>query len=282
MLQSTTTLVFHNAWAVNFNLSPASFKPNLVGVVNLINFTRNAMGHRTDNGLTPEELITTTNPAPNGYANSKYLGEHLLAQAAKQSFLHASFARVVQIAGPVRSPSLWNKAEWFPGLVLRSLHVGALPDTLGSALDRIDWVPVGLLAEVVVDLALNKNKTASESVDVFYPVNLYPLAWEVIRPIMADALLKTSGKTAEIVPFKDWVRRIRQDIETTGAGGNVLSGEELQALDIMSKSTRENVLDTQLTVQRSGELQAVEAVQPEWIQNWVGEWVQRSFIALHS
>ncbi|KAB8222628.1 hypothetical protein BDV33DRAFT_229440 [Aspergillus novoparasiticus] len=204
------------------------------------------MGHRTDNGLTPKELITTTTPAPNGYANSKYLAAHLLAQAAKQSSLHASFARVGQIAGPVR-------------LVLRSLHVGALPDTLGSALDRIDWVPVGLLAEVLVDLALNKNKTTSESVDVFYPVNLYPLAWEAIRPIIADALLKMSAKTAEIVPFKDWVRRIRQDIETTGAGGNQKKKNPAVNLleffeDIMSKSTRENVLDMQLTVQRSGEL----------------------------
>ncbi|KAB8205263.1 hypothetical protein BDV34DRAFT_225653 [Aspergillus parasiticus] len=235
------------------------------------------MGHRTDNGLTLEELITTTTPAPNGCANSKYLTEHLLAQAAKQSSLHASFARVGQIAGPVRSPSLLNKAEWFPSLVLSSLHVGALPDTLGPALDHIDWVPVGLLAEVLVDLALNKNKTANESVDVFHPVNLYPLTWEVIRPIVEDALLKTSGEKLKSFP--------------SGTGD-----EELQALvaknpavklleffeDIMFKSTRENVLDTQLTVQRSGELQAVEAIQPEWIQKWVGEWVQRSFIALHS
>ncbi|KAE8306795.1 hypothetical protein BDV41DRAFT_585194 [Aspergillus transmontanensis] len=158
------------------------------------------MGHRTDNGLTLEELITTTTPAPNGCANSKYLAEHLLAQAAKQSSLHASFARVGQIAGPVRSPSLWNKAEWFPSLVLSSLHVGALPDTLGPALDHIDWVPVGLLAEVLVDLALNKNKTANESVDVFHPVNLYPLIWEVIRPIVEDALLKTSGEKLKSFP----------------------------------------------------------------------------------
>ncbi|OGM40164.1 hypothetical protein ABOM_011672 [Aspergillus bombycis] len=304
MMQSTTTLVIHNAWTVNFNLSLASFKPNLVGVVNLINFTRNAtqsphlffississtMGHRTGNGLTPEGLITTTTPAPNGYANSKYLAEHLLAQAAEQSSLHASFARVGQIAGPVRSRGLWNKAEWFPSLVLSSLRVGALPDTLGPALDRIDWVPIDLLAEVLVDMALKKDKTTNECVNVFHPVNLHPLTWEIIRPVVADALLKTSGKTVETIPFRDWVQRIRQDVETAGAGGKALSDEEeLQALvaknpaiklleffeDIMSKSTRENVLDTQLTAQCSEKLQAVEAVKPEWIQKWVGEWVQ--------
>ncbi|UDD61546.1 hypothetical protein AFCA_008906 [Aspergillus flavus] len=123
------------------------------------------MGHSTTTCFTPEELITATTPAPNGYANSKCLAEHLLAQAAKQSSLH-TFARVGQIAGPRR----------------------------GAAGAR-------------------------------------------------------SGKNPAV---------------------NLL--EFLK--DIMSKSTRENVLDAQLIVQRSGKLQAVEAVKPEWIQKWVGELIQ--------
>ncbi|QMW41942.1 hypothetical protein G4B11_005266 [Aspergillus flavus] len=218
------------------------------------------MGHSTTTCFTPEELITATTPAPNGYANSKCLAEHLLAQAAKQSSLH-TFARVGQIAGPVRSPRLRNKTEWFPRSCPELLHVGSLPNTLGSALDRIDWVPVGLLAEVLVDLVLNKNKTANESVDVFQPMNLYPLTWEALRPIVEDALLKTSGKKLKSFPSK-----------TSGKNPAVNLLEFLK--DIMSKSTRENVLDAQLIVQRSGKLQAVEAVKPEWIQKWVGELIQ--------
>ncbi|KOC08892.1 hypothetical protein AFLA70_61g003741 [Aspergillus flavus AF70] len=202
------------------------------------------MGHSTTTCFTPEELITATTPAPNGYANSKCLAEHLLAQAAKQSSLH-TFART----------------EWFPRSCPELLHVGSLLDTLGSALDRIDWVPVGLLAEVLVDLVLNKNKTANESVDVFQPMNLYPLTWEALRPIVEDALLKTSGKKLKSFPSK-----------TSGKNPAVNLLEFLK--DIMSKSTRENVLDAQLIVQRSGKLQAVEAVKPEWIQKWVGELIQ--------
>ncbi|RAQ65483.1 hypothetical protein COH20_009073 [Aspergillus flavus] len=234
------------------------------------------MGHSTTTCFTPEELITATTPAPNGYANSKCLAEHLLAQAAKQSSLH-TFARVGQIAGPVRSPRLRNKTEWFPRSCPELLHVGSLPNTLGSALDRIDWVPVGLLAEVLVDLALSKNKTANESVDVFQPMNLYPLTWEALRPIVEDALLKTSGEKLKSFPSKT----------RSGASGRTSRRPALAAIgknpavnlleflkDIMSKSTRENVLDTQLIVQRSGKLQAVEAVKPEWIQKWVGELIQ--------
>ncbi|KAE8378762.1 hypothetical protein BDV26DRAFT_280790 [Aspergillus bertholletiae] len=228
--------------AVNFNLSLASFRPNLIGVVNLINFTHNAtqsphiffisstsstMGHHAETGLTAEELITTIISAPNGYANSKYLAEHLLAHAAKQCPLHVSFACVGQIAGPAQS--------------------------------RVDF-----LAEVLADLALSKHKAANDSVNVFHPVNLHPLAWEAIRPI-----------------------HIQKDIEMAGASGEILHDEELQALvarnpavrplgffeEMMSQATRVNVLDTQLTAQRSEKLQAVEAIKPEWIEKWVGEWV---------
>ncbi|KAE8363507.1 hypothetical protein BDV27DRAFT_129836 [Aspergillus caelatus] len=301
-LQQTTTLVIHNAWAVNFNLSLASFRPNLAGVVNLINFCvqsgqiphlffissiSSTMGHRTENGLTPETVIKTNTPAPNGYADSKYLAEQLLDQAARQDpvHVHASFARVGQVAGPVRSPGLWNKAEWFPSLALSSLHLGALPNTLGPALDRVDWMPIDLLAEVLVDLALRDDGAAvGESVKVYHPVNPRPLNWEAIRSTVAEALSKVSGKTVDTIPFQDWVQRVRQDIES----GSKLNDGELQALlarnpaaklleffeGIMSQTERENVLDTRLTVQLSDKLRAVDAVTPAWIHKWVAEWLQ--------
>ncbi|OOF90646.1 hypothetical protein ASPCADRAFT_178602 [Aspergillus carbonarius ITEM 5010] len=296
-LQQTTTLIIHNAWAVNFNLSLPSFKPNLAGVVNLINFAQSAqsphlffississtMGHRTDNGWTPETVIQTTTPAPNGYADSKYVAELLLDHAARQSHVHASFARVGQVAGAVRSPGLWNQAEWFPSLVMSSRHVGALPDTFGPALDRIDWMPIDLLAEVLVELAL--AEAADGAVKVYHPVNRHPLAWGDIRPVVAAALSKVSGKMVETVPFREWVQRVRQDIESVGVGQ--LSEGELQTMlaknpaaklleffeGVMSQTARENVLDTEITARLSEKLRMVSGVQPEWIEKWVGEWI---------
>lgn len=133
-LQQTATLVIHNAWTVNFNVPLATFEPQMQGVVNLINFVTRSprsphlfflssissvMGHYNgESGLIPETVLTTTTSAPNGYANSKYIAEHLLDYAAQQqqeqqnrtqqaqaapSF---SFARVGQVAGAVRSPGL--------------------------------------------------------------------------------------------------------------------------------------------------------------------------------
>ncbi|KAJ5083746.1 NRPS-like enzyme [Penicillium angulare] len=311
-LQDNTTLIIHNAWAVNFNLSLSSFKPNLDSVVNLINFTGLAkhsaslyfissigstIGYSTENGLTPEKLINMTTPSPNGYTNSKYIAEHLLAEAAQN--IDTAFARVGQVAGPVRAPGIWNKTEWFPSLVLSSLHVGALPKTLGTTLGHIDWVPIDLLAEVLVELALSSEPEVqsggkpSTGVKVHHPVNLNSLGWDDIRPAVASALHKATGKTIETIASHEWLLRVRRDIETAGSGRDKAIGEkELQELlarnpaaklleffgQIMPETANEveawNVLDTRLTAQRSEKLQAVGAVQSEWIDKWVREWLQ--------
>ncbi|KAJ5727271.1 NRPS-like enzyme [Penicillium malachiteum] len=298
-LQEQATLIIHNAWPVNFNLSLASFKPTLTGVVNLINFSSQAiraprllfississiLGHQTENGLIPETVITTTTPAPNGYANSKYISEHLLAYAAQQGLPHPAFARVGQVAGPIRYPGLWNKSEWFPSVVLSSLHLGALPDSLGQAMDRVDWVPVDLLAEILVEVAVINNS----GLTVYHPVNLNPKSWKEIQPFVTDALQKVFQKTMETISLRDWVLRVRKDVEAASQGDKVLKEAELQAHlaknpaaklleffeGLVANTAPESVLDTQNTAQASEKVRAVDAVKPEWVEKWVGEWLQ--------
>ncbi|RAK90448.1 NRPS-like enzyme [Aspergillus costaricaensis CBS 115574] len=332
-LQQTATLVIHNAWTVNFNLPLAAFKPHMQGVANLINFATRSpqaphlfflssissvMGHRnSESGLLPETVLTTTTPAPNGYANSKYIAEHLLNYATKQqeeqqkdskrgrdapSF---SFARVGQVAGAVRSPGLWNRAEWFPSLVQSSRHLQALPDTLGL-MDRIDWVPVDLLAEVLVELALGAadnhgcpSATGSpRAVQVYHPVNLHSLSWDLIRPVVADALLAqgkdNAGKTIETIPLRKWVQRVRRDIEAASVSfsadtknGKGLGGKELQALleqnpaaklldffeALETEHTQPIVFESVHTAKMSKKLCEVEGVRAEWLRKWVREWL---------
>lgn len=340
-LQQTATLVIHNAWTVNFNVPLATFEPQMQGVVNLINFVTRSprsphlfflssissvMGHYNgESGLIPETVLTTTTSAPNGYANSKYIAEHLLDYAAQQqqeqqnrtqqaqaapSF---SFARVGQVAGAVRSPGLWNRAEWFPSLIQSSRHLQALPDTLGP-MDRIDWVPVDLLAEVLVELALlgaddfpastmiNRCSSATNSptaVQVYHPVNLHPQSWDLIRPVVADALLaqdkENSGRRIETIPLREWVQRIRRDIEAASVSFSAdtkdskrLGDKELQALleqnpaakllDFFEGLTMEHtqpgtVFESVNTAKMSKTLREVEGVRPEWLRKWVGEWL---------
>ncbi|RAL08514.1 NRPS-like enzyme [Aspergillus homomorphus CBS 101889] len=327
-LQQTATLIIHNAWTVNFNLSLTSFKPHLQGVVNLINFAAHSaqtphlfflssisstMGHHTESGLTPETVIHTAVPGPNGYANSKYIAEHLLGHAAQQqpqmgpSF---AFARVGQVCGAVRSPGLWNPAEWFPSLVRSALHLRALPESLGRApLDQVDWVPIDLLAEVLVDLAVlggspatigSVSTSSTESrLKVYHPVNLHPQPWPTtIRPAVAEALLALRPdepiQDIDTIPLREWVMRVRRNIEKASVGrngvkkGSGLAEKELQVLLERNPAAKlleffetladeqtagpENALETVRTAAVSARLHEVSGVQAEWVRKWVGEW----------
>lgn len=292
-LQNTATVIIHNAWNVNFNLSLSSFNPDLQGMVNLINFTASAsktphlffississvMNYLTESQITPEATVSSSQPAPNGYANSKYIAENLLENSERTISIRASFARVGQVAGAVKTPGLWNKAEWFPSLVMSSLQVGAIPSSMGPALNRVDWVPIDLLAEVLVDLSLIQP---SEGCKVFHPLNPHPKTWKEIIAAVLDVLNKPSGKAIERVPISEWIQRVRRDIETGSEHSDLQVLLEknpvaklLEFFEDVSSAGGSNYLDTKQTAKESERLRDIPGVKPEWIQKWIGEWME--------
>lgn len=299
LLQESTTAIIHNAWNVNFNLSLPSFKPDISGLVNLINFTATAsrtptlfflssissvMGHETNSRLTPESIFSTNTTAPNGYANSKYVAEKLLDHSAQTLGIRTSLARVGQVAGAVRTPGLWNKAEYFPSLVKSSLQVGAVPASLGTTLDRIDWVPIDLLAEVLTGLALRECQQGC--ISVYHPLNLHPTTWDMVITVVADELSRITGGPLDLISLSEWVQRVRQDIETAGGSQKVVGESELQALLEKNPAAKlleffegllsvqsDNVLDTHGTASVSEKLRSIENIKEEWIRKWIREWM---------
>ncbi|KAF3391263.1 Iterative polyketide synthase CazM [Penicillium rolfsii] len=299
LLQESTTAIIHNAWNVNFNLSLPSFKVDLLGLVNLINFTATAsksptlfflssissiMGHETESRLTPGSIISTNTPAPNGYANSKYIAEKLLDHAAQKLGIRTSLARVGQVAGAVRTPGLWNKAEYFPSLVRSSLQVGAVPVSLNATLDRIDWVPIDLLAEVLIGLVLRDSEPGR--INVYHPLNLHPTTWNNIITVVADELSQISGSPLKFIGLSEWVQLVRLDIENASGYQRTVSESDLQVhlkknpaaklldfFDGLVSVKSDNVLDTHDTASVSEKLRSIEGIKEEWVRKWIREWM---------
>ena len=318
-LLDVATLVIHNAWPVNFNLSLSSFRPQLAGLVNLIEFTSIAstsphmlfississvLSYRNNSLQTLEEVIFDDHaPGPNGYSESKYVSERLLDHAARRLSINLSFARVGQVAGAVGYAGLWNKAEWLPSLVISSVHLGAIPDSLGPILDRIDWVPIDLLAEVLVELVLSENPEPRQigsqdtltqannppnQARVFHPLNPHPTNWETIKPIITNALFSSAGKQLESVSPDIWLSKIRQEIESTAGSAHKLQDGDLDAFLRVNPAVKllaffeemlpartgpGNVLSIERTARSSGKMQALEGVKAEWVRKWVREWM---------
>jgi len=130
--------------------------------------------------LIPEEVISDDSaPVATGYAESKYVSEFLLDHASRKLSLNTAIARVGQVAGPSQSSGTRNKSEWLPSLVLSSLHLRHIPDSVGTRLNNIDWVPVDKLAEVIVELAFSRQDpsgvpSSELRAHVFHPLNLHP------------------------------------------------------------------------------------------------------------
>ncbi|KAM0139901.1 hypothetical protein ACHAP3_002961 [Botrytis cinerea] len=142
-LSGEIDLIIHAAWPVNFNLALSAFPVE---------------GHTAGPAL--EEIIfSLKTPAPFGYARAKFLSE-LLVDAAGQHLgetISTTIIRIGQIAGPVLNPGLWNPREWFPSVMLSSLYLGQIPNSLGPRFDNVDFIPVDLLGDIFVDLVTTRK-----------------------------------------------------------------------------------------------------------------------------
>ena len=314
-LLATATDFIHNAWPVNFNLPLSSFRPQLAGVVNIVDFVTFAtksptiffississvLNYPGSPPLVSEKIVSDVKcPSPMGYGESKYLAERLLDHAATELSSKAKIVRVGQIAGPVKSLGTWNKQEWLPSLVISSLHVGAVPDSLGSSQDKIEWVPIDLLAEVLVELALDRTPhKQGDEVQVFHPLHPRPVTWKLLLPTVVETLdrSRTDGKPVETVPLDTWLRKVRGDIESKnndsvnknkdGGKSDLETRLKLNPAvkllafyeELLSKGCKGGKgdlpeLEIIKTTEASPKLRNLEEIQPEWMQRWIQGWL---------
>lgn len=308
-LFSTTTLVIHNAWSVNFNLPLASFKPQLESLVDILAFANRCskparsfymssissmMLSGLDHSTIPESAITADSMAgPNRYADSKYIAEQLVSHAALKfpSNCPPAFARVGQVAGAVQHPGLWNTSEWFPSLIISSATIGVLPNSLGSQFDQIDWVPVDILAKILVELGTHPegpiSQTQADQVrrgDVYHPLNTNSTSWSILMDCVKDHLSFRTGKAIDLVPLSTWISKVRQHAESM-----ISSNEDEKFESMLSNNPAARLLDfydslqsTQATkvpmfeytktAKQSKSMRNLEPIGKEWTRKWIDEW----------
>ena len=176
-LLTSVTHILHNAWEVNFNLSIQSFQyPHIHGVRQFINFSSQskygafiffististAMNYPVSHtGSMPESIIEELSlPQAMGYAESKYVAERMLDEAARISGVRSAVCRVGQVAGPTKGKGVWRTGEWFPSLIKSGVHLGYLPEELGP-MEMVDWVPIDVLAGCIGELAVGSDRKA--------------------------------------------------------------------------------------------------------------------------
>ncbi|OTA52079.1 hypothetical protein K449DRAFT_470658 [Hypoxylon sp. EC38] len=245
-------------------------------------------GRSANAGAAPEKVLESFDtPQVNGYAQSKFLAEHLCDVAARHLSIPVTVARVGQVAGAARQGRKWKRSEWFPSLVISSFHLGCLPNSLGSQFSAIDCIPLDLLADVVVDLAQdNGSSTASNSgTDVFNLRNPHVVSWDTVFPVISAAAQEKLERTLEVVSPSTWLGRLEESTTTlTGSDNNsdlateAASNPAIKLLDfyrdgLWSGGVASQPMSVERALAASATLRDMPPIGNEWVRKWVNEWV---------
>ncbi|KAL3446441.1 putative NRPS-like enzyme [Aspergillus insuetus] len=325
-LLNTATQIIHNAWPVNFNQPLQYFAPSLDGVYHIITLAHlgkhrpsllfissisavssYSLSKSHSQGLpTPPTSPNTSTPsipeeihldpscaAQMGYGESKYLAERILHYASTKLRIVTGIARIGQICGTASDPRGWSRTEWFPSLVLGSKTLRALPESLGeNSLDgEIDWVPVDLLAPVMVELAnsLCEGGNSGGGARVFHCVNPNRVRWaDLVHAIVEELSITTTIKNGGLeesagvatVSLAEWVKRLQDSIAGDGGGdgADISSNPAAKLVGFYEQILAEGEegamrLSTFRTEELSKGLRGMPAVRPEWVRGWMREWL---------
>lgn len=298
-LRTQVDVVIHAAWPVNFNLALLSFRSQLAGLVNLLGFAASTSSSSSssrarfvfissvsavegnENGPAPEAVLDDLDaPAPLGYARSKFLGELIVDAAAKhfQDSMFATIIRVGQVAGPVSGSGLWNPREWFPSMILSSLHMGMVPNSLGKHFDEIDFVPVDLLANILVELASTPSAGDDASgAKVFNLRNPQLTPWATLLPGAAEAV----EPHLRVVTPDTWLASLKKSDEKTIDKSEETTNPASKLIDFFTGlwvSDTGRVVEPMLVgnaMRASPTLRSLEPVQQEWMHKWIKDLADR-------
>jgi hypothetical protein len=174
---------------------------------------------------------------------------------------------------------------------MSSIHIGALPDSLGASLNKIDWIPVDLLAETIVELSVSQHKPVDRELtsgaEVFHIQNPKFTTWSALLPGIKSTIESLTSKPIDIVPAKSWLAKVRKGLEVESSGKLNGASEDLETLlklnpavkllDFFSTSMADvegtNILSLEKTRAKSASLGAMDGVSIAWIHKWASEWL---------
>lgn len=155
--------------------------------------------------------MTIESVLPNGYGDAKFVCERMLDETLHKhpTKFHAMVVRLGQVAGSSMS-GYWNANEHLPFLIKSSQTLRCLPRLEGP----LSWTPVDLVARVCAELALGGKQGAAAN--IYHIDNPVRQPWSAMLPLLA---MELSIPLDQIVPFEEWIRRVRVFPSHTTLGG---------------------------------------------------------------
>lgn len=286
-LLGKTTNIIHNAWDVNFNKPVSAFGNQVDFVRRLVDFSRHsafgasilfvsspaAIGSAS--GELDERLfVDKSTPIAMGYGQSKFLAENILDAASREAGVSATVCRVGQLTGAVDgSRGLWSKQEFIPSLICSSIHLGVIPESIGSA-SKVDWLPVDVAGRGLAELALAAtNHSPASGAEFYHLVNPSMGEWKNLVPFVQE-YSKKQGKALKTVSLGDWLADLRASEDD---GVDFAKNPALKLLPFFeSLAADTNKTNYNLSVAKAldklPKLRELPPVGAEWMGMWLDQW----------
>ncbi|KAI7859649.1 hypothetical protein BDC45DRAFT_590210 [Circinella umbellata] len=215
-LKKEVTIVQHCAWLLDFNHPVQHFDRECIqGMYNLLQFA-----YRRENPIhfhavssisataacgkpSVPEIPLPKNPhiaMPMGYAQSKYIVEHLFNFLTKQKNFPCIVERMGQVVGD-SVHGVWNISEQYPLLMVGGTQLGLMPNLKGI---NVDWLPVDYAAKSIVEIMLKMGHAELQTIQqqgYYHIVNPNRVDWyEVLKTMNA------CGMKFDVVEPEEWVR----------------------------------------------------------------------------
>ncbi|KAF2019467.1 putative polyketide synthase [Aaosphaeria arxii CBS 175.79] len=287
------THLIHNAWPMSAIRPLRAFEPQIKTMRNLLDLARDMAisaaprkigfqyvssigvvgfsGERVD---VPEQFVPMDSVIPSGYNEGKWVCERMLDETMRRHprLFRASACRPGQISGSTKS-GVWNPVEHFPFILKSAQALKSWPDLPGT----LHWLPVNKSAAVMVDL-LKLDCYADISEPDAHPVyhidNPVGQPWNKMSSILAPAL---SISPENIVPFEEWVRRVREsnlpDSENPAARAIAFLEQHFRRM-----ATGGIVLDTTMVSQHSPTMAAEGPVPDVVVMSYIKAWKEMGFL----
>lgn len=243
-LASTVTLIIHNAWQLDFNLSLSSFEPHIKGGRALIDLALSSPLDRRPLIIFTSSIATTSNCKPSsssssagqkvpevpfdtfdpsiasGYSESKAVVEHLLRTASEETGVDTMTVRIGQLSGS-RTNGCWATTDWFSLLVKGGQVLRCLPQSNGP--DEVSWIPTDVAARVLLDLAAGKtqqsqSQSQSNAHSVFHLVHPHTASWSTLIRAIAKELDGNSNSTntssTQLLSYSTWLQKLESSQAT--------------------------------------------------------------------
>ncbi|KIJ54685.1 hypothetical protein M422DRAFT_200577 [Sphaerobolus stellatus SS14] len=215
-LRDSITLIIHNAWRVHFNMALDSFVPLIRGVRNLIDLSlcspytsppriifASSIGiFRNWESLQRPLEIGVEKPEVSlgsGYAESKWISERILDNAAETTPLRPVIVRIGQLTS--NASGAWNSTDWVPALV----SSGQILDGLPSRRDKIAWISHEVAAAALFEF----RTTSYRYLHLAHP---NPIPWMEVFEVFSQVL------NLPLITWSEWLERLRND--SSGAEKN--------------------------------------------------------------